>query len=566
MPSVLNDGRPFQVEAERGGERLELTVTPTLFPYWWWKQPISASLALTATFLLLRARRWHLARRFFAGALFFCVLRSAESTGGAEPAFELVAVVARSFAAGFLLSCFFEWTEAARPLPTWQRVLSWAIGLVALVVGAMLSLLALPTWPWLGRIAGTIGIVFSVAGLLGLARAYRRAGALERRQLRWVLSGLSVWLLPVLLFNALGILGIAPDLALGQAVTGLSTVAIPLGIAVSIVGYQYLDIDRLISATAAFTILGIALLRGTLALVPHLAQTASVALGLEADATQFALSMALAALLVPAYRALRPWLDQRFFAEQHALTQAFERLRGELAACRGLEELAKQAGEGLDALLRPDSIATYARAGGAFTPLFVRGRAAPPAFEAESTLVQVLEKRGAPLFTRAKEVGPFERAALETLGAEVVVPVLRDGALLAFNCLATKRSGDIYTATDLANLAAIADRCSDVLARLDADEVAREAQVMQSALRRYVPGAVAERVLRGDTLEPAEREVTVLVRRHPRLHTRDGAPPCGRRVRDAERTHRARVADLAGVRRHDRRVQRRRHDGGVRRA
>jgi adenylate cyclase len=33
---------------------------------------------------------------------------------------------------------------------------------------------------------------------------------------------------------------------------------------------------------------------------------------------------------------------------------------------------------------------------------------------------------------------------------------------------------------------------------------------MQSALRRYVPGAVAERVLAGDALEPAEREVTVL--------------------------------------------------------
>jgi adenylate cyclase len=213
---------------------------------------------------------------------------------------------------------------------------------------------------------------------------------------------------------------------------------------------------------------------------------------------------------VPAYRALRPWLDRRLFAEQHALAQAFERLRAELAACRGLEELAKQGGEGLDALLRPDSIAVYARAGEAFTPLFVRGRAAPPAFEASSTLVQVLEARRAPLLARAKELGPFERAALETLGAEVVVPVARGDQLLAFICLAGKRSGDIYTASDVAQLAAIAERSSDVLARLDADEIARAAQAMQAALRRYVPGAVAERVLRGDALEPAEREVTLL--------------------------------------------------------
>jgi adenylate cyclase len=49
-----------------------------------------------------------------------------------------------------------------------------------------------------------------------------------------------------------------------------------------------------------------------------------------------------------------------------------------------------------------------------------------------------------------------------------------------------------------------------VVARLDLETLALEAQAMQSALRRYVPGAVANRVLAGDALEPTEREVTVL--------------------------------------------------------
>ena len=40
--------------------------------------------------------------------------------------------------------------------------------------------------------------------------------------------------------------------------------------------------------------------------------------------------------------------------------------------------------------------------------------------------------------------------------------------LLAFTCLAGQRSGDIYTASDLALLAALAERCSEVIARLDA--------------------------------------------------------------------------------------------------
>ncbi len=122
----------------------------------------------------------------------------------------------------------------------------------------------------------------------------------------------------------------------------------------------------------------------------------------------------------------------------------------------------------------------------------------------------MLEAKGAPLFARAKGIGPFERAALETLGAEVVVPVLRDKQLVAFTTLAGKRSGDIYTATDLERLGAVAERCADVLARLDADAVTREARELQSALRRYVPGAVAEKVVSGEGLAPGEREVTVL--------------------------------------------------------
>jgi class 3 adenylate cyclase len=81
---------------------------------------------------------------------------------------------------------------------------------------------------------------------------------------------------------------------------------------------------------------------------------------------------------------------------------------------------------------------------------------------------------------------------------------------MAFTCLAGKRSGDIYTATDLERLGSLAERCADVLTRLDADAVARDARELQSALRRYVPGAVAEKVVRGETLAPGERDVTVL--------------------------------------------------------
>jgi class 3 adenylate cyclase len=124
--------------------------------------------------------------------------------------------------------------------------------------------------------------------------------------------------------------------------------------------------------------------------------------------------------------------------------------------------------------------------------------------------VRALEARSTPLSARAKQLGPFDRATLETLGVEVVLPIRRGDALVAFSCLGVKRSGDIYSPTEVALLGKVADRFAEVLARLDAESVAREAQAMQSALRRYVPGAIADRVRSGAGLEPAEREVTVL--------------------------------------------------------
>ncbi len=90
------------------------------------------------------------------------------------------------------------------------------------------------------------------------------------------------------------------------------------------------------------------------------------------------------------------------------------------------------------------------------------------------------------------------------------MPVRQDDALAAFLCLGPKRSGDVYTSTDLSLLAAVAETVSQRLQRFDQEEVTREAQAMQESLRRYVPGAVAEQLASGAELTSGEREVSVL--------------------------------------------------------
>ena len=141
----------------------------------------------------------------------------------------------------------------------------------------------------------------------------------------------------------------------------------------------------------------------------------------------------------------------------------------------------------------------------------------PPAFPRSGPLIASLAERRAPLSLSSAgrrpdpaALSPFDRAALETLGGEVVVPVRRDEALPAFLCLGAKRSGDVYTPTDLSLLAAIAGKVSTELRRFDQEQTIREGREMQEALRRYVPGAVADQLSVGGAPAAGEREVSVL--------------------------------------------------------
>jgi class 3 adenylate cyclase len=504
---LLHAGRPFEVELGHLRSRKVVQLEPTPYPSWWWTIPVWLSFVLTGAFVLWRAPHWHLARPFFVSMVAWGCF-GASYYLPVPPLQVLVSVSSGSLAACFSVWCALSWNESDRR-GRGARVLAGTLGLAWFATLAASYLWTLPLRAAPYAAAAGAGVAFFGTYLTAFAHAYRRSQAFERRRLRWILFGHFIALVPVAILNAAR--EVAPMIHPALfSLALLSLAAVPLGYAVAVVGYGWLDIDRVISASAAATVLGVALVGGLLAVVPPVAGLMSTTLGIDPETGRLALSIALAAVVVAAYRRTRPWIDRHLFAEQHALAAQFDALRAELGAARDVEEMATRAGQGFEALLKPESVAIYGRAGEAFTPLFLRGRALPPAFEANSMLVQVLEAKRTPLFARSKALGPFERAVLETLGAEVVVPLLRETQVIAFTCLGGKHSGDIYTASDLALLASVSQRCEDVVARLDLETLALEAQAMQSALRRYVPGAVANRVLAGDALEPTEREVTVL--------------------------------------------------------
>jgi class 3 adenylate cyclase len=486
---------------------------------WWETLPFIVGLVGTALLLLVRAARWHLARRHYVASLLLALCFTPYFYMPTAPRVLLITDLLVLPLVGVL----FLWNlnEFLPGLRLWgrgQRAVAWALAVLFSASSAAVFWLPDAGLAVILRKSAGLALAGStIAGLVALTRVYQRADSLGRRQIKWVVYGFYVAALPAGLYFAVVSLGVVPEwVGALSTIASIAGVAVPLGVLVAIAFYQFLDIDRLFSATLSYSVLAILGMALVLGVMPTASRATSDALGLAPASGQILFALGFATIVVPAQRVVRPRIDRLLFPQRIALEQGFEHLLTALSSCADMQELMRLVGERLDALLQPTAAVVYARAGDVFTPVAVRGRTAPPAFAAQSVLMAALQERTAPLAAerwtarRSASLTPIERAAIETLEIALLLPFRRGPDLIAFSCLGPKRSGDIYTPTDLAWLGAVAGKVSDRLLALDATAVAEQARAMQEALRRYVPGAVAARLASGQDMEAGEREVTVL--------------------------------------------------------
>jgi GAF domain-containing protein len=397
------------------------------------------------------------------------------------------------------------------PASRWHHIWPWLFATQGIFQELML-------WGYVRQANAAANAVIALGAIACVAvitYKYREADPVARRQIKLVVFGLYCAAVPILV--ASGLLALDPRFGNLQLLSFWAAPIFPVFLVLSIVRFNLFDVDRVISAAASYNALLVLLGAGALVLVPRLAEAASRLVGVDPSTSQVALSLLLAGAVVPAHRRLRPQIDRLFFKERYVLDHGIAELLTGLSRCADARELTTRVGEGLHGLLRPEACVVYAAIEESYAPVFVEGRAVPPGFEADSPLVGTLSRRRAPLSLSdagrrpdKAPLGPFDRAALETLQAELVVPVLQDDALAAFLCLGPKRSGDVYTSTDLSLLAAVAEKVVTELRRFDQEETVREAREMQESLRRYVPGAIAEQLGSREELVSGEREVTVL--------------------------------------------------------
>src|SRR6266436_1755266 len=437
---------------ERDGRRQEATLQLTPARYPWRILPLVVSLVGAGALVLLRVPDAPIGRAFFLAALAFAAHWTFFPGG---PPVQTYAWAVTFFLAS--LVTFPLWLRAVlllpeqavpagRPLPWWP----WAFSVFGLLAFSWVFGTPLP--PPLGQQGSlSVNVVFIATLLAVITRGFRRAGPVGRRQLKWVVYGLYMGLVPVLLTDL--VTALVPRLWWLHEAAVIAEAAIPLSIIIAIVRFNFFDIDRLIAATAVYTFLSIVLLAGLFILVPPAARIASGSLGFDPSTAQVLLSGLLAASIVPGRLYLTAPVDRYFFSERYTLSEGIDGLLHELALGRSREELLELAGQRLQALLRTGTCSVYAQRGDGFGLLFQRG----------GPLLPALLPPSSPILAA---IAPWS-APIDLQGRGVAL------------------------------LSAVANRLSGDLLRLD--------------LGRYAPRTVVETMLRDPSaLELEAREVTVL--------------------------------------------------------
>jgi class 3 adenylate cyclase len=506
--------RELPVTVRSGGVERELLLPLPEVPFAWRTSLFALAFVLPGAFAFWRARGFPPARLLFGFAFGYGLHwayfwgGSPEQTLAAIAVFALGPMLAAPLALRAMLSFPLETASTSRL----ARFGPYTFALLGL--GPVSWAFGVPLAPETGlrlNLAGSVA--WALAGLALLTRNYVRSGPTGRRQIKWVLVGLYLAAAPPAL--AAGVTLAAPQLAWLYEASLLSVICIPIALFVALGRDHLYDVDRLISASATYTLLSVLATAAIGVAVPRVARLLSAA-G-DPDVVQAGLSLGVAFALVGARRWLGPRVQGVLFRERVALQRGALALREALGASEKPSELIETLGNQLEALLAPTCTVIYAATGDEFAPVFVRGPAAAPSFALDKGLGLVLAAEGGvvtvPLRRRHafwQSLGADEASALEAMGAAVLVPLKPRGLCAGFVCLGEKRSGDVYTAQDRALLASVADKAADELVRFHELERREAERQMNERLRRYVPGAIAEELERGGALAPGEREVTVL--------------------------------------------------------
>ncbi len=493
------------VTYRRGGTTGEASLPLVPVEYPWRLLPLGLALPLTGTLTLLRRPGNRLARLLFLSFTLFAI-HWTWFFGGPQwltAIWIAVFAVSSTFMFPVILRLAADTPDGVVP-PAGVRWWSWLFALFGPVV--LTAVFGMPLPPALGLPGMWVLNVLVIAALLGvLTLNYRRTTPIGRRQVKWVLVGLYIGLAPVLAADVIA--SAEPRWWWLHDVAAIFEIAIPIGFLIAFVRFNFLDVDRLISATIVNSGLTFSFFVLALVCVPRAANFTGMVLGLDPTLSSWVITGLLATPLYPAYTYLRPRVDRMLFVERYALEQSIEDLLDALEGPPDPDSLLRFAGQRLYDLLRPESCGLYALREGTFVRVLGLpggGTRAPDTVGRDDEVLGVLARQAAIVDLQGRRasvagtmVSAAERRTLAPFAAALVLCVRRGRELAAFVCLGRKRSGDVYTSTELGLLRTVLEKMGRELLRFD--------------LGRHVPAQVVEFLVRDPKrLQPTSQEISVL--------------------------------------------------------
>jgi hypothetical protein len=178
-----------------------------------------------------------------------------------------------------------------------------------------------------GPVVGVVGVAGSivaagsmVASAVSLIIRLRRAGSVERQQIKWLAYGGAVMV---------GILGAGGLITLWSVpasivVMSVSLLGLPVFTGIAIVRYRLYDIDLLINRTlvyGALTAMLVLVYLGGVVLLQYLFRTLA---GEESQLAIVASTLAIAALFEPLRRRVQVFIDRRFYRRKYDARKTLE--------------------------------------------------------------------------------------------------------------------------------------------------------------------------------------------------------------------------------------------------
>jgi hypothetical protein len=193
-----------------------------------------------------------------------------------------------------------------------------------------------------------------VVGAASLVARFRRAGGVERQQLRWVAWAAALAVLGAVV--ALGGVAVGATAVVTWAISACFAV-LPVSIGAAILRYRLYDLDRIISRTLAYGLLTLLLGGGYAGIVLGLGQL----LGRNSSLVVAGATLAMAGAFQPARRRVQQLVDRRFNRRRYDAAQTIQAFSARLRDQIDLDTLSAELLSVVEQTVQPTQVSLWLR-------------------------------------------------------------------------------------------------------------------------------------------------------------------------------------------------------------